>query len=165
MPAAALHDTSRAAAPGSAGGDCVEVADGLSETVVPVRDSKVPHGSALCFEATASGGFHRRVEARRPLSLSPPGSGHRPRSGLTGPLSPRARQATDLPKEPGERTTRPPTLPGRTARVTRPSDRLAGVGCGRLRSPRQQHTDFGPRRDGNPERGPDRSRRKQLPDG
>ena len=32
------------------GGDCVEVADGFQEAVVPVRDSKVPHGPALCIE-------------------------------------------------------------------------------------------------------------------
>ncbi|MGW1159217.1 DUF397 domain-containing protein [Streptomyces sp. NPDC002519] len=48
------------------GGDCVEVADGF-RAVVPVRDSKVPHGPALCFEAAAwaaligelKGGHHR----------------------------------------------------------------------------------------------------------
>ena len=31
----------------------MEVADGFQEAVVPVRDSKVPHGPALCFEAAA----------------------------------------------------------------------------------------------------------------
>ncbi|MEU9172033.1 DUF397 domain-containing protein [Streptomyces sp. NPDC048420] len=29
------------------------MADGFQDTVVPVRDSKVPHGPALCFEAAA----------------------------------------------------------------------------------------------------------------
>ncbi|MGW5651385.1 DUF397 domain-containing protein [Streptomyces humi] len=38
------------------GGDCVEVADGFPGAV-PVRDSKVPHGPALCFEATAWAAF------------------------------------------------------------------------------------------------------------
>ncbi|MEV7864705.1 DUF397 domain-containing protein [Streptomyces sp. NPDC088124] len=50
-----------------AGGDCVEVANGFQEAVVPVRDSKVPHGPALCFEAATwtvfigelKGGHHR----------------------------------------------------------------------------------------------------------
>ncbi len=48
------------------GGDCVEVADGFPGAV-PVRDSKVPHGPALCFEAaswaTFLGGL--RAEHRR----------------------------------------------------------------------------------------------------
>ncbi|MEV0118047.1 DUF397 domain-containing protein [Streptomyces sp. NPDC050844] len=34
------------------GGDCVEIADNLPG-VVPVRDSKVPHGSALVIPANA----------------------------------------------------------------------------------------------------------------
>lgn len=34
------------------GGDCVEVRDNLPG-VVPVRDSKVPHGPALLIPATA----------------------------------------------------------------------------------------------------------------
>ncbi|MFF8639955.1 DUF397 domain-containing protein [Streptomyces sp. NPDC015345] len=34
------------------GGDCVEVADGVPG-VVPVRDSKVPHGPALVIGAAA----------------------------------------------------------------------------------------------------------------
>lgn len=33
-------------------GDCVEVADGVP-AVVPVRDSKAPHGPALLFPASA----------------------------------------------------------------------------------------------------------------
>ena len=40
-----------------AGGDCVEVADGFQEAVVPVRDSKVPGGPALCFEAASWAAF------------------------------------------------------------------------------------------------------------
>ncbi|MFF7854416.1 DUF397 domain-containing protein [Streptomyces sp. NPDC007904] len=38
------------------GGDCVEVADGFPG-VVPVRDSKVPHGPQLCFEAASWAAF------------------------------------------------------------------------------------------------------------
>ncbi|MEU4263907.1 DUF397 domain-containing protein [Streptomyces argenteolus] len=34
------------------GGDCVEVADGLAG-IVPVRDSKVPHGPVLTVAAPA----------------------------------------------------------------------------------------------------------------
>lgn len=40
-----------------AGGDCVEVADGFRAAVVPVRDSKVPHGPVLCFGAGSWGAF------------------------------------------------------------------------------------------------------------
>ncbi|MEU2539378.1 DUF397 domain-containing protein [Streptomyces iakyrus] len=36
-----------------AGGDCAEAADGFQGAVVPVRDSKAPHGPTLCFDATA----------------------------------------------------------------------------------------------------------------
>lgn len=39
------------------GGNCVEVADGFRGVVVPVRDSKVPHGPALCFEGAAWAAF------------------------------------------------------------------------------------------------------------
>lgn len=35
----------------------MEVADGFQEAVVPVRDSKVPHGPALCFEAASWAAF------------------------------------------------------------------------------------------------------------
>jgi hypothetical protein len=35
----------------------VEVADGFQEAAVPVRDSKVPHGPALCFEAASWAAF------------------------------------------------------------------------------------------------------------
>ncbi|MEV0533226.1 DUF397 domain-containing protein [Kitasatospora sp. NPDC050463] len=37
---------------GSEGGNCVEVADGVPDTV-PVRDSKDPHGPSLAFTADA----------------------------------------------------------------------------------------------------------------
>jgi hypothetical protein len=37
---------------GSQGGECVEVADGVTG-VVPVRDSKDPQGPALIFDAAA----------------------------------------------------------------------------------------------------------------
>lgn len=43
--------------------DCVEVADGFQEAVVPVRDSKVPHGPALSFEAVAWTAFIGEVQA------------------------------------------------------------------------------------------------------
>ncbi len=39
------------------GGNCVEVADGFHESAIPVRDSKVPHGPALCFEAASWAAF------------------------------------------------------------------------------------------------------------
>lgn len=38
------------------GGECVEVADGLSDSV-PVRDSKYPHGPALLVPADCWTGF------------------------------------------------------------------------------------------------------------
>ncbi|MER8001965.1 DUF397 domain-containing protein [Streptomyces sp. NPDC095613] len=45
----------------------MEVADGL-QAVVPVRDSKAPHGPALCFEAAAWAVFIGELKAghRRP---------------------------------------------------------------------------------------------------
>ncbi|WP_431987193.1 DUF397 domain-containing protein [Streptomyces griseoflavus] len=48
------------------GGNCVEVADGFPGAV-PVRDSKVPHGPALCFEAVSWAAFlgGLRAEHRR----------------------------------------------------------------------------------------------------
>ncbi|SPF05939.1 DUF397 domain-containing protein [Streptomyces sp. MA5143a] len=39
------------------GGDCVEVADPFRGAVVPVRDSKVPHGPALYFDAVSWAAF------------------------------------------------------------------------------------------------------------
>ncbi len=41
----------------------MEVADGVQEAVVPVRDSKVPHGPALCFEAAAWDAFIGELKA------------------------------------------------------------------------------------------------------
>ncbi|MEU0070827.1 DUF397 domain-containing protein [Streptomyces sp. NPDC006332] len=46
------------------GGNCVEVADG-HPGVVPVRDSKVPHGPALCFGAGSWAAFLGEVKAGR----------------------------------------------------------------------------------------------------
>ncbi|MCP9945264.1 DUF397 domain-containing protein [Streptomyces somaliensis] len=47
-----------------AGGNCVEVADGF-RAVVPVRDSKVPHGPALCFPTAVWGAFVSGVKSGR----------------------------------------------------------------------------------------------------
>ncbi|MBO8195319.1 DUF397 domain-containing protein [Streptomyces oryzae] len=47
-----------------AGGDCVEVADGVPG-VVPVRDSKDPHGPVLTFPATGWAGFVGAVKGGR----------------------------------------------------------------------------------------------------
>jgi hypothetical protein len=44
------------------GGSCLEVADGLPG-VMPVRDSKVPHGPALSFPADAWTAFVSAVKA------------------------------------------------------------------------------------------------------
>jgi len=44
------------------GGDCVEVMDGVPG-IVPVRDSKVPHGHALVFEVGAWGAFIGELKA------------------------------------------------------------------------------------------------------
>ncbi|NJQ07095.1 DUF397 domain-containing protein [Streptomyces lonarensis] len=44
------------------GGDCVEVADGVPG-VLPVRDSKVPHGPFLVIPAAAWTGFVTAVRA------------------------------------------------------------------------------------------------------
>lgn len=44
------------------GGDCVEVADGFPG-VVPVRDSKVPHGPALVLPAAAWSTFVGELKA------------------------------------------------------------------------------------------------------
>jgi hypothetical protein len=41
---------------GGSGGDCLEIADG-HPTLVPVRDSKNPHGPKLVFRATAWSAF------------------------------------------------------------------------------------------------------------
>lgn len=44
------------------GGNCVEVADGIPG-VVPVRDSKVPHGPALTFAAVSWTAFIGELKA------------------------------------------------------------------------------------------------------
>ncbi|WP_424879029.1 DUF397 domain-containing protein [Streptomyces sp. SLBN-8D4] len=41
----------------------MEVADGLRESAVPVRDSKVPHGPVLCFEAASWEAFIGELKA------------------------------------------------------------------------------------------------------
>ncbi|WP_327729208.1 DUF397 domain-containing protein [Streptomyces sp. NBC_00487] len=46
-----------------AGGDCVEVADRFRGAVVPVRDSKIPHGPALCFETATWTAFIGELKA------------------------------------------------------------------------------------------------------
>lgn len=48
----------------SNGGDCVEVAANLvaSRGIVPVRDSKEPHGPALVFESCAWSSFVAAVK-------------------------------------------------------------------------------------------------------
>ncbi|MEU5470868.1 DUF397 domain-containing protein [Streptomyces lydicus] len=48
----------------SNGGDanCVEVADVIPAAVVPVRDSKDPHGPVLCFPAVAWSSFIATVK-------------------------------------------------------------------------------------------------------
>lgn len=45
-------------------GDCVEVADGLTG-IVPVRDSKTPHGPAVLFGARAWSAFISHVTKGR----------------------------------------------------------------------------------------------------
>ncbi|GGN06408.1 hypothetical protein GCM10011578_030500 [Streptomyces fuscichromogenes] len=41
----------------------MEVADGFQAAVVPVRDSKVPGGPALCFEAASWAAFIGELKA------------------------------------------------------------------------------------------------------
>ncbi|MDF3298410.1 DUF397 domain-containing protein [Streptomyces tropicalis] len=48
----------------SDGGECIEVADGLTP-LVPVRDSKVPHGPVLVFPADRWSVFVAAVGAGR----------------------------------------------------------------------------------------------------
>ncbi|MBT2524283.1 DUF397 domain-containing protein [Streptomyces sp. ISL-99] len=48
----------------SGGGECVEVADDLPG-VVPVRDSKLPHGPALVLPATAWAPFVAALKTGR----------------------------------------------------------------------------------------------------
>ncbi|WP_308118197.1 DUF397 domain-containing protein [Streptomyces buecherae] len=47
---------------GNNGGDCVEVGAGVP-SVIPVRDSKDPHGPALTFEPAAWNAFITAVKA------------------------------------------------------------------------------------------------------
>ncbi|WP_308284027.1 DUF397 domain-containing protein [Streptomyces buecherae] len=47
---------------GNNGGDCVEVGAGVP-SVIPVRDSKDPHGPALTFEPAAWSAFITAVKA------------------------------------------------------------------------------------------------------
>ncbi|MZE81084.1 DUF397 domain-containing protein [Streptomyces xinghaiensis] len=47
-----------------AGGNCVEVADGFPG-LVPVRDSKTPHGPALTFEASSWTAFITELKSGR----------------------------------------------------------------------------------------------------
>ncbi|MBT2492301.1 DUF397 domain-containing protein [Streptomyces sp. ISL-96] len=46
---------------GASEGNCLEVAEGLPG-VTPVRDSKIPHGPALAFGATAWSSFVSAVK-------------------------------------------------------------------------------------------------------
>ncbi|MFD9515739.1 DUF397 domain-containing protein [Streptomyces sp. NPDC059979] len=46
------------------GGQCVEVSDDIA-TVVPVRDSKAPHGPVLMFRADGWASFVAAVKAGR----------------------------------------------------------------------------------------------------
>ncbi|MEH0419025.1 DUF397 domain-containing protein [Streptomyces sp. B21-083] len=43
------------------GGDCLEVGDGVP-TIVPVRDSKAPHGPAVLFASAAWASFVAEVK-------------------------------------------------------------------------------------------------------
>nr|WP_202487415.1 DUF397 domain-containing protein [Streptomyces sp. SID8354] len=47
------------------GGDCVEIADNIP-ALVPVRDSKDPHGPALVFDAAAWAAFVGAVKGGQP---------------------------------------------------------------------------------------------------
>ncbi|MGW7004589.1 DUF397 domain-containing protein [Streptomyces sp. NPDC054933] len=47
---------------GGSGGNCIEVADNLPN-LVPVRDSKDPHGPALIFRADAWSAFVAGIKA------------------------------------------------------------------------------------------------------
>ncbi|MDQ0908936.1 DUF397 domain-containing protein [Streptomyces canus] len=45
----------------------MEVAHGFQEAVVPVRDSKAPHGPALCFAAASWAVFIGELKAGQDL--------------------------------------------------------------------------------------------------
>ncbi|AVH94961.1 MULTISPECIES: DUF397 domain-containing protein [Streptomyces] len=47
------------------GGACVEVSDDFAPLVVPVRDSKTPHGPALVFPAGGWSSFVKAVKGGR----------------------------------------------------------------------------------------------------
>ncbi|MGW3648848.1 DUF397 domain-containing protein [Streptomyces sp. NPDC000878] len=47
----------------SNGGDCLEVGDGIA-SIVPVRDSKAPHGPAILFASAAWAPFLTEVKAK-----------------------------------------------------------------------------------------------------
>ncbi|MYV66659.1 DUF397 domain-containing protein [Streptomyces sp. SID2131] len=49
----------------SDGGECVEVSDDFAPLVVPVRDSKTPHGPALVFPAGGWASFVAAVKGGR----------------------------------------------------------------------------------------------------
>ncbi|ARF54585.1 DUF397 domain-containing protein [Streptomyces gilvosporeus] len=53
----------------STGGECIEIADNVP-ALVPVRDSKDPHGPALVFSAVAWGSFVTAVKERRQQGLT-----------------------------------------------------------------------------------------------
>ncbi|MFC7794882.1 DUF397 domain-containing protein [Streptomyces cinereoruber] len=49
----------------SDGGECVEVSDDFAPLVVPVRDSKTPHGPALVFPAGGWSSFVAAVKGEQ----------------------------------------------------------------------------------------------------
>ena len=59
---------------GSTGGDCVEAAPGFIPGVVPVRDSKDPHGPALLLTTAAFASFVASVKSGDPAFAH--GEGH-----------------------------------------------------------------------------------------
>jgi hypothetical protein len=61
-PDLATADWRKSSYSNSAGGACIEIADGFPG-VVPVRDSKDPEGPALVFEARAFAAFVDAVKA------------------------------------------------------------------------------------------------------
>ncbi|MEX0171906.1 DUF397 domain-containing protein [Streptomyces sp. LMG1-1-1.1] len=60
----ASEPTWRSSSYSSGNGQCVEVRDGLADTV-PVRDSKAPAGPRLLFEAEAWASFVGAVKSER----------------------------------------------------------------------------------------------------
>ena len=90
------------------GGNCVEVADGFP-ALVPVRDSKAPHGPALLFEASAWASFVTAVkDGQLPASDVPPVARDGPQTG------PRRSPATGaVAVAPGVGSRRPESAPSR----------------------------------------------------